>query len=120
MASDRDTLYELLDDLLPEREIVRSDVAGAMVDAIEAKGWRPPPDVTDDPAVLDALPGRTIVVGRNDEAWQLTSHNVIPHPGANWGSPYLVSDRLTSRQLLDHVGPVSVVFTPTPKEIDRG
>nr|WTA71279.1 hypothetical protein OHB51_35380 [Micromonospora sp. NBC_00855] len=38
--SDRDTLWDLLNDLLPEREIVRSDIARAMVDAIEAAGWR--------------------------------------------------------------------------------
>ncbi|MGW6698825.1 hypothetical protein [Nocardia sp. NPDC055049] len=118
-TSDRDALWDLIDDLLPEREVKMVDTAGRMVDAIEAEGWRPPLDVIDDPAVLDALPGRSIVVGRNEEAWQLTSHNVIPHPGANWGSPYLFSDRLTSRQLLDHVGPVTVVFTPT-KEADRG
>lgn len=40
--SDRDTLYDLLDGLLPEREIVRSDIAGAMVEAIEAAGWTSP------------------------------------------------------------------------------
>lgn len=114
-----DALWDLLNDLLPEREVVMVDTAARMVEAIEAEGWRPPLDVIDDPAVLDALPGRAIVVGRNDEAWQLTSHDVIPHPGANWGSPYLFSDRLSSRQLLDHVGPVTVVFTPT-KEADRG
>lgn len=54
--SDRDTLYDLLDGLLPEREIVRSDIAGAMVEAIEAAGWRPPAPVVTTVEELDALP----------------------------------------------------------------
>ncbi|MGV9818401.1 hypothetical protein [Nocardia xishanensis] len=87
--------------------------AEQVADRLLARGVRPPARRIETPTDLDALPGRAIVVGRNGEAWQLTSHDVFPRPGANWGSPYLISDRLSSRQLLDHVGPVTVLYIPT-------
>ncbi|MFI7191438.1 hypothetical protein ACIBQ0_17025 [Nocardia nova] len=93
--------------------LVRVDLAEAIV----AEGWRPPPRRIETVEELDALPGRAIVVGNRGKfgtAWQLTSHEVWPNPGANWGSPFLQSDRYTSRQLLEHEGSVTVLWEGDP------
>ncbi|MBF6138092.1 hypothetical protein IU501_34555 [Nocardia otitidiscaviarum] len=90
------------------------------IDAILAKGWRPPPRVIETAAELDALPGRSIVIAQSiaySEAWQLTSHDVYPTAGANWGSPW-VDERLSSGQLISRLGTVAVLWEP--KEGGRG
>lgn len=115
MASDHDTLAELID----QHPTIPSRYAPQIADRVIAAGWRPPAREITDPDKLDALPGRSIVVGRNDEAWQLTSHEVVPHFAAYWGSPYLFSDRLSSRQLLGKVHAVTVLYVPT-EEAGRG
>ena len=110
MASDRDTLADKLSECGYEGMTPHETAA-----AILAAGWRPPVRVITDPAELDELPGRSIVIGLNvpsPGAWQLTSHHNYPRRAANWGSPYLLTDRLSSRQLLDRVGRVAVLWEP--------
>jgi hypothetical protein len=87
----------------------------AMAGAVTALGWRPPPRRIETAEELDALPGRTIVVGHRGAlgtAWQLTSHSLTPRSRANWGGAYLADDRLTSEQLLEREGSVTVVLEP--------
>lgn len=50
-----DTLWDLVDDLLPERENPRSDIAGAIADAVLNAGWRPPAPLITTSEQLDAL-----------------------------------------------------------------
>lgn len=109
--SDRDVLYDLLDGLLPEREIVRSDIAGAMVEAIEAAGWRPPVREISDPDELDKVPYNSIVVAQSaggvpwHAAWWT---NTIP----TWFSVMTV-ESWSSAELLAVVGSVTLVHAPS-------
>ncbi|MGI5216222.1 hypothetical protein, partial [Nocardia sp. CA-290969] len=125
----RDRIAELQSTRTPVPELSPRDQLDALIesrinwgcqeqdatDAVIAAGWRPPARVITDPAELDALPGRSIVIGLNvpfPEAWQLTSHHGSGMRTANWGSPYLLNERRTSQQLLDRVDRVAVLHTP--------
>ena len=100
--SDRDTLYDLLDGLLPEREIVRSDIAGAMVEAIEEAGWRPPACEINHRADLDALPDRSVVLDAYGDVFQRRAGRWRTCDTASLGS-----DRVA------RYGPVTVLYVPT-------
>lgn len=104
--SDRDTLWNLLDDLLPEREIVRSDVAAAMVEAIEQAGWRPPAQVITDPDTPDTYPARTVGIDRDGEVW------------VSRFTDWVVAFDVTARgerlgDIVADVGPLTLVYIPT-------
>ncbi|WP_029926348.1 hypothetical protein [Nocardia otitidiscaviarum] len=95
-----------------------SVVAVHLGDALAAAGWRPPVRVIETATELDALPGRSIVIAQNEpypEAWQLTSHDLYPGSGANWGSPW-VDERLSSNQLIWRFGTVAVLWEPKEKQ----
>lgn len=57
----RDALWELIDERLPEVEIVRCDHAGLIADAILAAGWHPPDRVIETLEELEALPTESAV-----------------------------------------------------------
>lgn len=87
----------------------------ALQAAVDSKAsWRPPaPEITD-PAELDKLAGRSIVVGHRGKfgtGYQLTSWDGFTK-AAYWASPYDV-DRLTSREVIEREGRVTVVYVPT-------
>lgn len=71
MTTDRDALWDLIDDRLPEMEIVRCDFAGAIADAILDAGWRPPAQVLKTVEEIDALPAGAVVLTMrgHGQAW---------------------------------------------------
>lgn len=83
----------------------------------KARGWRPPPPEIADPAELDKLPGRSIVVGTRGThgglAYQLTSWDGFTN-APNWASAYDTEDRTSSRQVIRREGSVIVLYVPTP------
>jgi hypothetical protein len=124
MASDRDTMAA---------DLKRSgDTHGAMgynlrywgpvADDMLAAGYRLPAQVITTAAELDALPGRSIVVGHRGKfgtGYQLTSWDAFTN-AANWASPYDIEDRSTSRQVIEREGSVTVLYVPTEEAGDRG
>lgn len=76
-----------------------------------------PARVITDPAELETLPGRTIVVGKSNVGYQLTSWDGFTK-AANWASPYDYGNRATSHEVIEKEGSVSVVFEPT-EEVRR-
>lgn len=114
MASDRDQLWQLMH----EHVNYWDHDHNAAVDAVIATGWRPPARVIRDPAELDTLPGRSIVVGHRGKfgtAYQLTSFDGLAGV-PNWASPYDVEDRSTSREVIEREGSVTVLYEPTEED----
>ncbi|MEU3011087.1 hypothetical protein [Nocardia asteroides] len=114
MASDRETLAEIIDAASFQAPSYSADAA----DAVIAAGWRPPAREITDPAELDKLPGRSIVVGhrgRHGTAYQLTSYDGFAQTPM-WGSPYDFEGRSTSRGVIEREGCVTVLHVPAEEE----
>ncbi|MBW0275024.1 hypothetical protein ATM97_27875 [Nocardia sp. MH4] len=113
MASDRDTLTEIID----AASFQAPSYSACAADAVIAAGWRPPAREITDPAELDKLPGRSIVVGTRGThggmAYQLTSWDGFTN-APNWASAYDTEDRSSSRQVIKREGSVIVLYVPTP------
>ncbi|WP_327139384.1 hypothetical protein [Nocardia sp. NBC_01327] len=67
MASDRDTLADLIDDDVTRQVEVHASYIShleqhELADAVIAAGWRPAARVITDPAELDALPAKAAVI----------------------------------------------------------
>ncbi|PKV80878.1 hypothetical protein [Nocardia fluminea] len=81
-------------------------------------GWRPPARKIADPAELDTLPGRSIVVGHRGKfgtAYQLTSYVGFAQTPM-WAGPYDVEKRSTSREVIEREGGVTVLHEPTEED----
>lgn len=89
-----------------------------LADALLAAGVRMPPPEIADPAELDKLPGRSIVVGTRGThgglAYQLTSWDGFTN-APNWASAYDTEDRSSSRQVIKREGSVIALYVPTPE-----
>src|SRR3546814_7843687 len=74
-----------------------ADMANVALETLEARGWRPPGRKITDPAELDKLAGRSIVVGHRGKigtAYQLTSYIGFAQTPM-WAGPYDVEKRST-------------------------
>lgn len=73
-----DALWNLVDDLLPESDLIKLGDAGDFVDAIRQAGWRPPARRIETAEELDALPDRSIILmhfdtvaQKSDDVWEV-------------------------------------------------
>lgn len=103
-----DALWDLIDDRLPESDLIKLGDAGDFVDAIRKAAWRPPAQVIDSIEGLTALKPLTVV------RWTAAFFQHI-HDGWWWtpGS----ADACSSEQILDMADgeAVEVVWSPTEK-----
>lgn len=93
-------------------------MANVALETLEARGWRPPARKITDPAELDTLPGRSIVVGHRGKfgtAYQLTSYVGFAQTPM-WAGPYDVEKRSTSREVIEREGGVTVLHEPTEED----
>jgi hypothetical protein len=117
MASERETLSDLIFWAFDGDASEPYQLAGALLE----KGVRLPARVITDPAELDTLPGRSIVVGHRGKfgtAYQLTSYVGFAQKPM-WAGPYDVEKRSTSREVIEREGGVTVLREPT-EEGSRG
>lgn len=107
MASDRDTLTDLIDDTRADGHSPR-EAAAYLLDA----GWRPPAREITTAAQADALPYGSVVMPEHCDPFKRKTHP----EGLRWvGESF--PEGLTSEQLLRHYSalncPITVLFIPT-------
>lgn len=106
MASDHDTLAELID----QHPTIPSRYAPQIADRVIAAGWRPPAREITDPAELDELAGRPVVLDSWGEAWQRIH--------GNWRH---ISGRICAPdELVLNFGPKFTVLNVPTEEDGRG
>lgn len=114
MASDRDTLAELID----QHPTIPSRYAPQIADRVIAAGWRPPAREITTAGELDALPYGAIVLAKYSKPFKLTTMPV----GYRWVAEGC-SDGWTSQRLFDHYTaahcPLILLYVPT-EEAGRG
>lgn len=101
MASDRDTLAELID----QHPTIPSRYAPQIADRVIAAGWRPPARVITDPDTPDTFPARTVGIDRDGEVW------------VSRFTDWIVAFDVTARgerlaDIVADVGPLTIVYVP--------